>query len=193
MTSISFISYIKPQPPTAISVTPNGCISFISYIKPQPPCRSPVHRHGCISFISYIKPQLCVLTIVYLIVVYLLYPTSNHNKVRYKVFSLQLYIFYILHQTTTRWLSSCKCKCCISFISYIKPQQTVVKYFSVGVVYLLYPTSNHNHRIALLLRLYVVYLLYPTSNHNLLGIIRKAYLVVYLLYPTSNHNEMMTL
>ena len=35
---------------------------------------------SCISFDSYIKPQLCIPTLVLISVVYLLIPTSNHNK-----------------------------------------------------------------------------------------------------------------
>ena len=36
--------------------------------------------------------------------------------------------------------------CCISFDSYIKPQPDNPNINSFGVVYLLIPTSNHNHR-----------------------------------------------
>ena len=35
------------------------------------------------------------------------------------------------------------------------------------VVYLLYPTSNHNNVDNILAQADVVYLLYPTSNHNI--------------------------
>ena len=77
------------------------CISFESYIKPQ---RSPPNTprcFRCISFESYIKPQLMACLIILHQVVYLLNPTSNHNFIRlYRMYSL-LYIFWILHQTTT--------------------------------------------------------------------------------------------
>ena len=122
------------------------------------------------------------------LVVYLLYPTSNHNYFVNWKNKRRLYIFYILHQTTTlktltlllvrcisfisyikpqlrlaRWLHLSRC---ISFISYIKPQLHTVCCGTTNVVYLLYPTSNHNpHRYLAKLR-NVVYLLYPTSNHN---------------------------
>ena len=109
---------------TAPRNTGLGCISFVSYIKPQPSIRTPCSRYRCISFVSYIKPQLRVLLILMKIVVYLLYPTSNHNWppsfqqwwwVVYLLYPTSnhnpiwnttggslLYIFCILHQTTTR-------------------------------------------------------------------------------------------
>ena len=58
----------------------------------------------------------------------------------------------------------------------------------MSVVYLLIPTSNHNHCDAYNVRLEVVYLLIPTSNHNFIWCKGSAYFVVYLLIPTSNHN-----
>ena len=78
---------------------------------------------SCISFDSYIKPQLFIKDSVYSQVVYLLIPTSNHNACRRRsslmpvvylliptsnhnlwmvwCYSLTLYIFWFLHQTTT--------------------------------------------------------------------------------------------
>ena len=99
---------------------------------------------GCISFVSYIKPQWFFRRLPRRLVVYLSFPTSNHNldiikdniaKVVYLsfptsnhnvavVFDTQrlLYIFRFLHQTTTfSWLSK-SLSSCISFVSYIKPQ-----------------------------------------------------------------------
>ena len=55
---------------------------------------------------------------------------------------------------------------CISFDSYIKPQQTRQGKHPQIVVYLLIPTSNHNRPSYALLLFLVVYLLIPTSNHN---------------------------
>ena len=142
----------------------------------------------CISFDSYIKPQLCRPSARQTSVVYLLIPTSNHNRrvVYYMTFSLyifwflhqtttdmqnsllqaQLYIFWFLHQTTTPILNEAICRglyifwflhqtttyhpkhtnivSCISFDSYIKPQQKRHEYQYQFVVYLLIPTSNHN-------------------------------------------------
>ena len=55
---------------------------------------------------------------------------------------------------------------CISFDSYIKPQLLLNLNFSLSVVYLLIPTSNHNVEDGLTRQEKVVYLLIPTSNHN---------------------------
>ena len=56
---------------------------------------------SCISFDSYIKPQLGGNERRRNIVVYLLIPTSNHNKLVLRPVLLWLYIFWFLHQTTT--------------------------------------------------------------------------------------------
>ena len=56
-------------------------------------------------------------------VVYLLYPTSNHNRFLYFPDVQKLYIFCILHQTTTFFNNLTIYACCISFVSYIKPQR----------------------------------------------------------------------
>ena len=77
-------------------------------------------------------------------VVYLLIPTSNHNGYAPRYAELKLYIFWFLHQTTTVPLSLLVVMSCISFDSYIKPQQSPIWYVPLVVVYLLIPTSNHN-------------------------------------------------
>ena len=77
---------------------------------------------------------------------------------------------------------------CISFVSYIKPQHARYLYNYVNVVYLSFPTSNHNMRDEFLAKLRVVYLSFPTSNHNYLNQIVESLDVVYLSFPTSNHN-----
>ena len=79
---------------------------------------------GCISFDSYIKPQLLLSTFCTLKVVYLLIPTSNHNKYYHITTVDGLYIFWFLHQTTTLCSSYWWRTSCISFDSYIKPQHT---------------------------------------------------------------------
>ena len=121
-------------------------------------------------------------------VVYLLIPTSNHNDISFTDIIYSLYIFWFLHQTTTVPLFLLVAMSCISFDSYIKPQRSERTYWVSNVVYLLIPTSNHNCYATRNLSRYVVYLLIPTSNHNILWYddIRKY--VVYLLIPTSNHN-----
>ena len=76
----------------------------------------------CISFDSYIKPQLNNSSGLPYLVVYLLIPTSNHNAWVPPDEPNALYIFWFLHQTTTRlWLTHPASRC-ISFDSYIKPQ-----------------------------------------------------------------------
>ena len=142
-----------------------------------------------------------------------------------------LYIFWFLHQTTTVLVLRLLVSSCISFDSYIKPQHSHLRLrYHCGcisfdsyikpqlrqegdspfcVVYLLIPTSNHNHVYFVIFHNQVVYLLIPTSNHNgsCTGLNRqKLYIfwflhqtttyivvllfltVVYLLIPTSNHN-----
>ena len=121
---------------------------------------------GCISFDSYIKPQLYPLHICRSSVVYLLTPTSNHNLALIRKNSKKLYIFWLLHQTTTNASFHQSLLGCISFDSYIKPQLAHLLSSSGLVVYLLTPTSNHNRLGYLSINIKVVYLLTPTSNHN---------------------------
>ncbi len=187
------------------------CISFESYIKPQPLLRLAHRATRCISFESYIKPQLLCfsgfcLEVVYLLnptsnhnlwpwttksvkVVYLLNPTSNHNVCRFPSFTPWLYIFWILHQTTTLASWQIHILSCISFESYIKPQRVMSSGGGHLVVYLLNPTSNHNCSGNRGDAGMVVYLLNPTSNHNSETSTLGCCIVVYLLNPTSNHNE----
>ena len=98
-----YIFWFLHQTTTArfLSIYLRCCISFDSYIKPQPEVTLSRSKSSCISFDSYIKPQLPLQWGIFLIVVYLLIPTSNHNldSVLKEVFAL--YIFWFLHQTTT--------------------------------------------------------------------------------------------
>ena len=121
----------------------------------------------CISFDSYIKPQLSQGQFGQYPVVYLLIPTSNHNKQQERDSKDPLYIFWFLHQTTTYLRPRYWYTCCISFDSYIKPQLSWGGFGGGKVVYLLIPTSNHNPGAPALRLRSVVYLLIPTSNHNL--------------------------
>ena len=118
---ISFESYIKPQRNRHIEKT---FLLYIFWILHQTttllelllfPC-------CCISFESYIKPQLCPRWWMPSHVVYLLNPTSNHNLMPVSFRASALYIFWILHQTTTPTLPFSHLCSCISFESYIKPQ-----------------------------------------------------------------------
>ena len=102
---ISFDSYIKPQHLVDKTFTMACCISFDSYIKPQQNGFGGYSSSSCISFDSYIKPQLVLYLYGYLLVVYLLIPTSNHNIDVQRLGCLPLYIFWFLHQTTTAVIS----------------------------------------------------------------------------------------
>ena len=145
---ISFESYIKPQRNRHIEKT---FLLYIFWILHQTttllelllfPC-------CCISFESYIKPQLLSWVVDAYKVVYLLNPTSNHNSTWITSFSMLLYIFWILHQTTTLPSLVNALSRCISFESYIKPQPHACKFSGFCVVYLLNPTSNHNPNSAI--------------------------------------------
>ena len=145
----------------------------------------------CISFDSYIKPQRFVLADPRKCVVYLLTPTSNHNAWTLPSVPHQLYIFWLLHQTTTTQVVSLLHARCISFDSYIKPQlgtklaeklDSCISFDSYikpqpwkptsprwRVVYLLTPTSNHNLMCGInhISKLYIFWLLHQTTTFDL--------------------------
>ena len=79
----------------------SGCISFVSYIKPQLTVTKKEPSSSCISFVSYIKPQRRRIQQHHHWVVYLSFPTSNHNSSLFGLEDNKLYIFRFLHQTTT--------------------------------------------------------------------------------------------
>ena len=56
------------------------CLSLDSYIKPQPQALADSMKQGCLSLDSYIKPQHNLFVKMIVEVVYLLIPTSNHNR-----------------------------------------------------------------------------------------------------------------
>ena len=168
-----------------------------------PPC--------CISYYSYIKPQHCVYLRIFQLVVYRTIPTSNHNAELRPLIATKLYIVLFLHQTTTCYKGDvCKTRlyivlflhqtttrkttpiftpCCISYYSYIKPQQRSRAVFVKLVVYRTIPTSNHNYVTDIVFTNKVVYRTIPTSNHNTGRIRALDHLVVYRTIPTSNHNR----
>ena len=121
-----------------------SCISFDSYIKPQRQGHLvqyamvvylliPTSNHNLCSSGSFSRMVVYLLIPTsnhnfsatnegWPLVVYLLIPTSNHNLNLLQNNKIKLYIFWFLHQTTTkRALSQ-----------------------NPAVVYLLIPTSNHN-------------------------------------------------
>ena len=174
--------------PYEINSEATCCISFDSYIKPQLDGLLPENAESCISFDSYIKPQQSFQHYGFAWVVYLLIPTSNHNfwckvlRMRRVVYLLiptsnhnfwampkskpSLYIFWFLHQTTTASKALILCICCISFDSYIKPQQSAIRNWAVsGCISFdsyIKPQLLVDHTLCTP----VVYLLIPTSNHN---------------------------
>ena len=99
-----------------------------------------------------------------------------------------LYIVLFLHQTTTMELTGCNHIGCISYYSYIKPQQylaqlliciSCISYYSYikpqldwykrmgyEVVYRTIPTSNHNTPLSFTVRvgLYIVLFLHQTTT-----------------------------
>ena len=146
-----------------------------------------------------------------LYVVYRLYPTSNHNRSSWSAPLVVLFIVCILHQTTTARLLSQSKKCCLSSVSYIKPQPAMPVPTFGRVVYRLYPTSNHNLVIGFIIfvRLFIVCILHQTTTYLVVSVgsisclssvsyIKpqrelldgRSWLVVYRLYPTSNHNRL---
>ena len=188
---LSLDSYIKPQPFNKAKVGTTRCLSLDSYIKPQRGRRWGRTRRSCLSLDSYIKPQRACSPFLFVEVVYLLIPTSNHNPIGCSLvegklfiswflhqtttlscsysFSIMLFISWFLHQTTTgrcgrssasglfiSWFLhqtttsrgiSREIRGCLSLDSYIKPQPFTSTGIQTYVVYLLIPTSNHNHEL----------------------------------------------
>ena len=104
---------------------------------------------------------------------------------------MALYIFILLHQTTTVF-SVCRRKLgCISLYSYIKPQHFLVICILSPVVYLYTPTSNHNLVTPWKHARPVVYLYTPTSNHNNkpLNTYAKQLYIFILLHQTTTDRE----
>ena len=187
------------------------CISFDSYIKPQQLDLAQLWLYGCISFDSYIKPQLVKNSTNNRPVVYLLIPTSNHNAWAKVCWMDKLYIFWFLHQTTTMQTfpttsiscisfdsyikpQRCGCnrksrECCISFDSYIKPQPELVPVEDDTVVYLLIPTSNHNHKLTckLLVQLYIFWFLHQTTTSCIQCRLAAQLYIFWFLHQTTTH------
>ena len=141
----------------------------------------------CISFESYIKPQPLARFKYFSHVVYLLNPTSNHNLARSCRKSNVLYIFWILHQTTTACRVAYSTQRCISFESYIKPQPDSGTLHLRKVVYLLNPTSNHN--LATSCRksnvLYIFWILHQTTTSGSSGHKRERLYIFWILHQTT--------
>ena len=142
---------------------------------------------SCISFDSYIKPQRHIVVLHPCSVVYLLTPTSNHNSLSAICLHLLLYIFWLLHQTTTSLWFPRNHQCCISFNSYIKPQLTINGIRIDNVVYLLTPTSNHNFLdwVHVVAWLYIFWLLHQTTTCATFQRERTELYIFWLLHQTT--------
>ena len=186
-----YIFWFLHQTTTVIYLTYHYrcCISFDSYIKPQHTALTLFALLGCISFDSYIKPQPYAGRGRSLEVVYLLIPTSNHNRLSAIVHLLP--VVYLLIPTSNHNCSG----------------SAGIWYW---VVYLLIPTSNHNCGLSpsAWCSLYIFWFLHQTTTLAKSGsrltccISFDSYIkpqrcmlqllaesVVYLLIPTSNHNS----
>ena len=77
--------------------------------------------------------------------------------------------------------------CCMSCSSYIKPQPRYRHVFTIVVVCLVLPTSNHNMYSAPFCERSVVCLVLPTSNHNIFMIMDtlQALYVLFFLHQTT--------
>src|SRR5574344_960878 len=69
---------------------------------------------------------------------------------------------------------------CISYLSYIKPQPSLINLFGMSVVYHIFPTSNRNQQSSRLNLFCVVYHIFPTSNRNYKSLV-GIYLVLYII------------
>ena len=228
---ISFDSYIKPQqgftwgidcavvylliPTSNHNVLSNDIVATRLYIfwflhQTTTYLRVRYTIIRCISFDSYIKPQPMFHCRSERCVVYLLIPTSNHNLMSLGYGNFVLYIFWFLHQTTTRSLCRNLKRSCISFDSYIKPQLSV-KIFSIisccisfdsyikpqlevnGVQYVVSCISFDSYiKPQLLLTVWLLVSSCISFDSYIKPQLCMAHhllrLVVYLLIPTSNHN-----
>ena len=145
--------------------------------------------YRCISFDSYIKPQLNVNSVITHSVVYLLIPTSNHNRVSLLPLLALLYIFWFLHQTTTT-----------SYIPKVLP--------SLYIFWFLHQTTTVCLPKIKSPLLYIFWFLHQTTTRAYGAAVGKGCIsfdsyikpqlwllailtdhVVYLLIPTSNHNN----
>ena len=229
---ISSVSYIKPQHsfewckrfqvvyrpfPTSNhnivdlgSITAESCISSVSYIKPQLSWKILLNNSVVYRPFPTSNHNWTIAWNLFVSVVYRPFPTSNHNSESYLYYFKWLYIVRFLHQTTTMQSSSPICLCCISSVSYIKPQLRRYRHqfasCCISSVSYIKPQpsawqwceficciSSVSYIKPQLARarvsyLSVVYRPFPTSNHNNNRSVHYIAGVVYRPFPTSNHN-----
>ena len=176
---------------TSLLIFPS-CISFDSYTKPQP-----IFNFIFLHIVIYLLiPTPNHNDVVdrgkWSLVVYLLIPTPNHNHCDNIIILLLLYIFWFLHQTTTRWQLHLCCWCCISFDSYTKPQQLSSSLILYLVVYLLIPTPNHNcvPPIYKILLLYIFWFLHQTTTEPLTTLNVNVLYIFWFLHQTTTDRGM---
>ena len=165
---ISFDSYIKPQLLASARLAAACCISFESYIKPQHVAMIIYICVSCISFESYIKPQLYLHNMVVDAVVYLLNPTSNHNYKLTEIFSLSLYIFWILHQTTTKEYYYCNLH-------------------ELYIFWILHQTTTYQSYYLSCYQLYIFWILHQTTTIHMMQHKREQLYIFWILHQTTTH------
>ena len=119
--------------------------------------------------------------------IYLFLHQTTTSESSLSEFSL-LFIYLFLHQTTTGASLSVVAYRCLSIFSYIKPQLMRSDYETVHSCLSIFSYIKPQLDIALWIWISVVYLSFPTSNHNIIDFIVTLVDVVYLSFPTSNHN-----
>ena len=120
----------------------------------------------CISFDSYIKPQLDGTQVIGLEVVYLLIPTSNHNRLA--LHPILRLVVYLLIPTSNH-------------------NSDLRQSFDKLVVYLLIPTSNHNAdlSIAPTITLYIFWFLHQTTTSVAVGHKSPKLYIFWFLHQTT--------
>ena len=152
-----------------------------------------VRMRGCISSVSYIKPQRKSSMGCFRYVVYRPFPTSNHNMKIYCSYFLLLYIVRFLHQTTTFRNISTARTCCISSVSYIKPQQqsqrVLVESCCISSVSYIKPQPTFCG-LAVESELYIVRFLHQTTTQTTkTGLESQLYIVRFLHQTTTSFQE----
>ena len=123
-------------------------------------------------------------------IVFYLFSTSNHNRIKRFKKSILLSFISFLHQTTTVSRKAFIRLNCLLSLFYIKPQLKVVRAMLRSIVFYLFSTSNHNasHRYTFIDG--IVFYLFSTSNHNLHVSWHQSQKIVFYLFSTSNHNPL---
>ena len=99
----------------------------------------------------------------------------------------KLYILSFLHQTATASGLIFVNPCCISYLSYIKPQHLINSPILCTVVYLIFPTSNRNLQIFFisLHQLYILSFLHQTATIVLTYIAKSMLYILSFLHQTA--------